>query len=267
VHERRGRDAAGGGTALSESTDFRPCAVVPTYQNPLTVRAVVEGILVHGLPVVVVDDGSDEPGRAACAALAADGLADVLHRPRNGGKGLAVKEGFARAVALGYTHAFQIDGDGQHDLAQIPEFLAAGARNPEALVIGVPVYDETAPRARRIARHFTTFWVRLEVGGKGIVEDAMIGFRIYPLEAALAVPSRARRMDFDIEILVLMVRAGVPVLNLPVRVRYPTAEEGGVSHFKMVRDNARFSMLHARLCTGGALGWLKRKVLRAGARG
>jgi len=233
-------------------------AVVPTLDNPRTVRAVVEGIRAHLTDVIVVDDGSGAEGRAACEALQRDGLAIVHRLDRNRGKGAAVKAGFDLAHERGFTHVFQVDADGQHDLACLPEFLAAARQHPEALVLGYPVYDETAPATRKTARQVTKFWVDRETGGR--VRDAMIGCRIYPLATARTSGTRGNRMDFDVEIAVRMARAGVEVVNLPVRVRYLTAAEGGISHFQPVRDIVRLSWMHSRLCTGISIRWVLRKV-------
>lgn len=238
---------------------FRLCAVVPTYDNPRTVRGVVERLRAHLDQVIVVDDGSGPDGRAACAALAADGLAIVHHRAQNGGKGRAVKTGFAEAAARGFTHAFQVDADGQHDLACLPDFLAAARAQPTALVLGYPVYDATAPRTRTTARKVTKFWVDVETG-KGTITDALIGCRVYPVAAALASGTRGDRMDFDVEIAVRLARAGVPVVNLPVRVRYLSADEGGISHFRPVRDIVALSWMHSRICTGISVRWVLRRL-------
>ncbi len=240
------------------SAPFRIAAVVPTFDNPRTVGAVVEGIREHLAAVIVVDDGSGAAGRAACEALQRDGLAIVHRLDRNRGKGAAVKAGFDLAHARGFTHVFQVDADGQHDLACLPEFLAAAQQRPDALVLGYPVYDATAPATRRTARLVTKFWVDRETGGA--VRDAMIGCRIYPLATARGSGTRGNRMDFDVEIAVRMARAGVTVINLPVRVRYLTAAEGGVSHFQPVRDIVRLSWMHSRLCTGISVRWVLRKV-------
>lgn len=245
---------------MSLSDDFRPCAIVPTFENPLTVRRVVEGIRGHGLEVLLVDDGSAEPGRRVCAEVAAEGLAVLVRRERNGGKGAAVMDGFRAARERGFSHGLQIDADGQHDLQRIPDFLDAGRTQPGALVLAYPEYDDSAPAVRRWGRHLTSFWVALEVGGRDKIADAMVGFRLYPLEQALALGRVGRGMDFDIEIAVRMVRAGAPTRNLPVGVRYPSADEGGISHFRVVRDNARFGLMHARLCTAGCFQWLGKRV-------
>jgi glycosyltransferase involved in cell wall biosynthesis len=244
------------------SASFRPCAVVPTYENPLTVRAVVTEILRHDLPVVLVDDGSGPAGRAACEELRALAQVTVHRHAENRGKGAAVTSGMRIARERGHTHAFQIDADLQHDLARIPDFLAAARAQPEALVLGYPLYDASAPLARRWARRFTHLWVALEVGSRAAIRDAMIGFRVYPLEAALTSGCRGARMDFDVEIAVRMVWAGTPTLNLPVAVRYLAPEEGGISHFRSVRDNLRFSLLHTRLCAQRSMRWVGRAVFR-----
>ncbi len=241
-------------------------AVIPTYDNPRTVRGVVEQVRAHGLDVIVVDDGSGPEGRDACAALARDGLATLVRRDHNGGKGAACKDGFAKARALGFTHAFQIDADGQHDIARIPAFLEASAQRPEALVLGYPEYDASAPRSRRFARGLTSFWVALEVGKRDAVKDAMIGFRVYPLDATAKLPRFGDGMEFDIEVVVQLVRRGTPTVNLPVAVRYLTRDEGGVSHFQPLRDNLRFAWMHSRLCTIGCMQWTLRRLWPFGRR-
>ncbi|MEZ4452432.1 MAG: glycosyltransferase family 2 protein [Nannocystaceae bacterium] len=245
---------------------FRPCAVIPTYNNPDTVREVTERVRAYLGDVVVVDDGSAAPGRAAAAQIAADGLADVVHRKSNGGKGAAVKTGFLRARKLGFTHALQIDADGQHCLEDIPRFLEVAAQNPDALILGAPIYDESAPRSRLVGRKITQFWTNLETGGQ-VIDDPMCGFRVYPLQAALAVGRTGDRMDFDIEIAVKIAWDGVRVINLPTRVRYFV---GGVSHFDMLWDNLRISWMHTRLCVHGKVFrpiWrLGRRLLRGNRR-
>lgn len=239
---------------------MKVCAIVPTYDNPQTVGDVVARIASHDLPVVLVDDGSAEPGRTACARIADQSLATVVHLDRNLGKGAACKAGFAKAQELGFSHAFQIDADGQHDLDQIPTFVAAAQREPGALILGYPIYDQTAPLARKMARWLTDFWVAVEVGGRARICDAMIGFRVYPLEAIANLPDVGNGMEFDIEVAVQLVRSGCATRNLPIRVRYLDKVDGGVSHFRPLRDNLRFARLHSRLCTVACMQWTKRKL-------
>jgi glycosyltransferase involved in cell wall biosynthesis len=201
--------------------------------------------------VVVVDDGSD----AACAevldklaALHGAGMA-LLRLDHNQGKGGAMMAGLRHALSLGYTHALQIDADGQHEVADIPRFLAASAGNPEAVVCGVPVYDDSVPKARLYGRYATHVWVWINTLSLDIA-DSMCGFRVYPLEPVVKLLDQARlgrRMDFDSELLVRLHWRGMRIVNLPTRVRYPA---DGVSHFQLVRDNLLISGMHARMLAG-----------------
>lgn len=227
---------------------FSPCAVVPTFDNPLTIERTVQRLRAH-LPVVVVDDGSRGPGREVVAALGRAGQAHVVRLRVNRGKGAAVVEGFRLARRLGHTHALQVDADGQHDLDDVPRFVAAAAARPDALVLGAPIFDHTAPRARLAGRKVSVFFVHLELGAR-VIDDPMCGYRVYPLAPTLRVLSPGPRMEFDIEVAVRLVWKGLPVVNVPTRVRYLARDEGGVSHFRALSDNARISWMHTRLCAG-----------------
>ncbi|RLB38530.1 MAG: glycosyltransferase family 2 protein [Deltaproteobacteria bacterium] len=224
------------------------CAVIPIYDNLKTIRRVVEHVRRHLVDVIVVDDGSGEATAEEVKRLAEEGLVTAVHRRRNGGKGAAVKDGLAKAHALGFTHVFQVDADGQHDLGRLPEFLRASERDQGALVLGYPEFVGEVPPSRLRGRAFTNLWVAWEVGS-GVIRDAMIGYRVYPIERALATCPRSDRMEFDIEIVVRMAWTGMPVINIPVEVRYLNKAEGGFSSFRLFEDNVRISWMHARLAT------------------
>ncbi len=241
-------------------TAHRACVLVPTYDNPATIRGVVERAREHVEDVVVVDDGSAPAGREAVAELGRLSLAHVVRREHNGGKGAAVKTGFRAARELGYSHALQVDADGQHDTGDIPRFLAASRAEPDVLVLGAPVFDASAPTSRLVGRKITQFWTNLETFGR-VIHDPMCGFRVYPLDAAIAAGARGDAMDFDPEIAVRLCWSGVRVLNIPTRVRYVPAAEGGVSHFRMGRDNLLISWMHTRMVFG-ALARLPLRVVR-----
>ncbi|WP_426664562.1 glycosyltransferase family 2 protein [Rhodanobacter aciditrophus] len=229
---------------------FAPCALIPIYNHGSTIAAAVRALRAHGLPVLIVDDGSDEPTRGVLDALARDtDEVRLLRLPRNQGKGRAIGTGLLAAREAGYSHALQIDADGQHDTSDVPRFLDAGRAHPHALVCGAPVYDTSVPRARLYGRYVTHACVWLETLSLAI-RDSMCGYRLYPLAAACAEIERKlppARMDFDTEIAVRLVWRGVPVANLPTRVTYP---EDGLSHFRMFRDNLRISAMHTRLLLG-----------------
>ncbi len=223
------------------------CAVVPSHNHWRVLSDVLRRLQEAGLAVFVVDDGSGEPARAAIAALAAPGRGVVVVRhDRNLGKGAAVLTGFRLAGTGGFTHALQVDADGQHDLSVLPRLLKAARLHPQALVCGDPVYDASAPVARRIGRRITRFWAAVETLCLRL-PDTMCGLRIYPLAAVERLTARVRlgqRMDFDTEILVRLVRDGVPVARVPVAVRY---RADNFSNFAMLGDNWQISRMHARL--------------------
>jgi glycosyltransferase involved in cell wall biosynthesis len=228
---------------------FKPCAVIPVYDHEHAVGAVLRAVLAHGLPCILVDDGS-QPGCAALLdQLAATDRVLLERHAINQGKGAAVLTGFRRAAQAGYTHVLQVDADGQHATADIASFLAAGARQPGAIIAGCPVFDDSVPKLRLYARYLTHVWVWINTLSLAIT-DAMCGFRVYPVAPVLALDARrrlGRRMNFDIEILVRLYWDGVDVVNHPTRVGYPL---DGVSHFKAWTDNVLITRLHVALFFG-----------------
>ena len=225
---------------------FRPCVLIPTFDNPRTIRDVVLAVRAIVPDVVVVDDASGEANRVAVEKLGTEGLAIVTRRARNGGKGAAMKTGFALAHERGFTHAIQVDADGQHAMGDVATFLDIASKRPEACVLGQPIFDASAPTHRMFLRRVTIFWTRREVGDDR-VGDPLCGFRVYPLGAAIATNTPGNRMDFDPEIVVRLAWMGVPFVHVPTRVRYFTAAEGGVSHWRALEDNWLIGKMHTRL--------------------
>lgn len=230
---------------------LKPCVVIPVYNHEHAIGKVVDQVLAHDLPCILVDDGSS-PGCAAVldALVAAHPGRVVLERHAvNQGKGGAVLTGFRRAEQDGYSHVLQVDADGQHSVADIPRFLDAARARPQAVVAGCPIYDESVPALRLYARYLTHVWVWINTLSLAI-RDSMCGFRVYPVAPVLALAARRKlglRMNFDIEILVRLYWDGVQVVNLPTKVGYP---EDGVSHFKAWTDNVLITRLHVALFFG-----------------
>ena len=225
--------------------------IVPFYNHEHAIRQTVAALKRFGFACWLVDDGSAARCRFVLEDIARaerDWLT-LIHCPVNRGKGVAVMAGCEAAFAAGCTHALQIDADGQHDFSAVPRIAALAEAHPDAIVTGVPVFDASAPASRVIGRKLTTFWVRVNTLSSRI-DDAMCGFRIYPLGPVLPVTRAVNlggRMEFDPEILVRAVWAGIPVISMPTNVTYPL---DGVSHFKMWRDNVRISWMHTRLFFG-----------------
>jgi glycosyltransferase involved in cell wall biosynthesis len=225
-------------------------AVIPVYNHPTTVGTMTQAVLDAGLRCILVDDGCE----ATCAAVL-DGLVarhgaavSLVRLPQNRGKGGAVIAGLREAQRQGYSHALQIDADGQHEAADIPRFLERARQAPDAVVIGRPLYDASIPRGRLVARYVTHVWVWINTLSFDI-RDSMCGFRIYPLAPVVELLAQpiGQRMDFDCEVLVRLHWRGVPIVNLPTRVTYP---RDGISHFRGWLDNWLISRMHARLFFG-----------------
>ena len=230
---------------------MKPVALVPVYNHAATVGNVVEVLHNLTLPVILIDDGSDAECAAVLDSLAAatSTTTSLLRLPTNSGKGTAVIAGLREAHLKGYSHALQLDADSQHDIGALPTFLEAMHGAPQAVIVGFPHYDADVPASRLFGRYATHIWVWINTLSRRI-RDSMCGLRIYPLATTLpildAMPSQSR-MEFDTEILVRLDWAGVPIKNLPVPVCYPP---GGVSHFRLWRDNVRISWMHTRLFFG-----------------
>jgi len=231
--------------------NFRPCVVIPLYNHKDAIGDMLSRVAEYALPVFIVDDGSDAPTQATLAALATRyaNLLTVLRLPVNRGKGAAVMTGLRAAFAAGYTHAIQIDADGQHDVGDMPRFLHEAQNAPDAVILGAPVYGDNAPAARRYGRYLAHLWVWIETLSFAI-RDSMCGFRLYPLAATCALIDEVKlpaRMDFDIVILVRLAWRGVAFRSIPTQVSYAA---NGLSHFSMVWDNVRISRSHAQLFMG-----------------
>lgn len=227
----------------------KPCAVIPVYNHEHALPQVLAALQDAGLPCVLVDDASSAACAAVMDALATQPDVHLLRLPVNQGKGGAVMAGLREAARLGYSHALQVDADGQHDLAAVAAFLELSRREPQALVCGYPQYDASVPKGRLYARYLTHVWVWINSLSLQI-RDSMCGFRVYPLPATLALidsVSLGRRMDFDPEILVRLAWRNQPMRWLPTRVHYPL---DGLSHFRLWHDNALISKMHAKLFFG-----------------
>jgi predicted LPLAT superfamily acyltransferase len=225
------------------------CIVVPVYNHGEPLKATAARLAALALPVFIVDDGSDAATKAAIASVATRFSFEVLTLPQNGGKGHAVMAGLRAASARGFTHALQVDADGQHDLGDAPKLAAAARAEPDALICGEPQFDESAPKSRLYGRKFNAFWVAVDTWSLRM-PDTMCGFRVYPLGTVVALidsVALGQRMDFDIEIAVRLHWRGVPLRRVPTTVIYPP---GGLSNFRPFADNVAITKLHTKLVLG-----------------
>lgn len=229
---------------------FSPCVLIPCYNHGAMMPGVLDRIQLFNLPCIVVDDGSDKTTQDELARLAAEySNLTLIRLPVNAGKGAAVISGIEAAADAGFSHAVQVDADGQHAIEDIPRLLALAKEHPAALISGQPIYDDSVPRSRLYGRWVTHIWVWIETLSMQL-EDSMCGFRVYPVAPTLQLAQRVtlgKRMDFDTEVMVRLYWQGNPSYFIPTRVIYP---QDGLSHFDALKDNLRISLMHTRLFFG-----------------
>jgi len=224
--------------------------LIPSYNPGNLVVSTVQDALAHWQPVWVVSDGSDDGSTEALQKLA-DYTPDlkVIVLPQNQGKGSAIMAGLHQATHEGFTHVLTMDADGQHPAHLIPFFMQTSVRNPDAMILGKPVFDDNAPQLRVQGRKISNFLANLDTLWIGI-GDSLYGFRVYPAHPLLKIMQDhqfMRRFDFDIEAVVRMCWAKAHPINVDAPVKYLDTEDGGVSHFNYLRDNVLLTWMHTRL--------------------
>ena len=230
--------------------------LIPSFNTGPKVYETVAAARAAWAPVWVVVDGSTDGTAEGLQRMAqADPGLRVWVLPTNVGKGAAVLHGLQQAAAAGFSHALTMDSDGQHPPELIAAFMQASLRRPEAMILGRPVFDASAPLLRVRGRRVSNWWTNLETLGAGVA-DSLYGFRVYPIDALARVMRGQhwmRRFDFDTEAVVRLAWRGVKPVNLDAPVKYLTAAEGGVSHFNYLRDNLLLTWMHTRLMIGFGL--------------
>lgn len=229
---------------------FSMCIVIPVYNHHHKLNELLHDLAPYKLPVFLIDDGSEPASSEKVVDIAQQYVfVKLVKLPVNLGKGGAVMTGFKRAFEAGYSHAIQVDADYQHDLNDIPKFLALSEQHQHAVICGVPEYDHTLNKGRFYARYLTHVWVWINTLSTDI-KDSMCGYRSYPLSATVALINQVKigqRMNFDTEILVRLYWKNIKVINLPTKVVY---HDDVPSNFRMFKDNVGISWMHTRLFFG-----------------
>lgn len=216
------------------------CVIVPTYNNGKTLRRVIDSVLQHTSNIIVVNDGSTDQ---TTAILEDYPQLFQIHHEKNSGKGTALRNGFKKAVSLGFDYAITIDSDGQHFASDLPNFIEEIKTGGEALLIGSRnMTQDGVPKKSSFGNNFSNFWFWFETGIR--LEDTQSGYRLYPLRR---IPKRyvTRKFEFEIEVIVRSAWKGVPVKNIPIDILYDPTER--VSHFRPFKDFTRISILNTVL--------------------
>lgn len=228
----------------------RYCIVVPCFENHAAkLENTLNQIKQHIPNLIVVDDGSSTKNAEKIKAITKKNGGVLVINKQNGGKGSAIKLGLRKAYQLNFTHAIQIDSDGQHDISAIDKIINVSKKYPDHLISGRPVYDESIPLGRKLGRYLTHVWVWIETLSLEIV-DSMCGFRAYPLKNTLDIlksPNIGNRMDFDPEVMVKYYWGYRKVKFFPIKVVYP---DDGLSYFNVLNDNWLITKMHTKLFFG-----------------
>jgi glycosyltransferase involved in cell wall biosynthesis len=229
--------------SISDINQTKPlnfCVIVPTYNNHKTLVRVLDSVLEYTTNVIVVNDGSTD---STAEILKNYSNLAQIHHPKNAGKGIALQNGFTKALELNYDFAITIDSDGQHFASDIPSFINEIDVNGEALLIGSRnMTQENVPKKSSFGNKFSNFWFWFETGIK--LEDTQSGYRSYPLQK---IPKNyfTNKFEFEIEVIVRAAWKGIAVKNIPIQVLYDPSER--VSHFRPFKDFTRISILNTIL--------------------
>jgi glycosyltransferase involved in cell wall biosynthesis len=240
-------------TIAACATSISHAVLIPSYNTGARLCQTVAAIRQLGWPVWVIVDGSTDGSAEELARIAGgDNALHVAVLPRNCGKGAAILHGLRLAHAHGFTHVVTVDADGQHCADDIGTLIAHSREHPNAMVLGLPIFDASAPSIRVAGHVIANFWANLVTLWSGIA-DSLFGFRVYPVTPLLQAFSETpwmRRFDFDSEAAIRLCWQGVPPINVPTPVRYFRSNDGGVSHFRYLRDNILLVFMYIRLLAG-----------------
>ena len=226
----------------SEKKKNRFAFVIPVYNHAGTVAQIIRRTQAMGFPVFVIDDGSTDNTSDEIKDI--PGIRIICHK-KNMGKGAALMSGFV-AAAVDADWAITIDADGQHYPEDALTLISAIPEGRRLIIVGARegMVGEDVPWTSRFGRKFSNFWVR--ISGGPVLSDSQSGMRLYPLPEVLILPTKAKRFQFEVEVLVQAKRKGLPVIETPIRVVYSPAGSR-ISHFRPFVDFIRNSLTFTRL--------------------
>ena len=218
------------------------CVLLPTYNNQNTLVKVIDEVILYTTNVIIINDGSDDK---TAEILRSYPQLTIIEYSKNIGKGWALRQGFKKAIELGYLSAISLDTDGQHFPKDIEAMLLRSISNPGSLIIGARNMNQTSvPAKSSFGNKFSNFWFKLETGNE--MPDTQSGYRFYPLHEMRGISFFTKKFEFEIEVLVRAAWSGIPIISEPVSVFYPDKNER-ISHFRPLKDFTRISILNTVL--------------------
>ena len=218
--------------------------IIPLYNKENAIEKTLKSVFNQSFTdyeVIVINDGSTDTTKSI---LEKYNSLEVLHLPKNKGKGNALSLGFKKAKELHYHHAITIDSDGQHFPDDISTFITALEKEskPVLLIGNRNMNQDGIPKKSSFGNAFSNFWFWFETGIK--LDDTQSGYRLYPLQN---IPKKffTNKFEFEIEVIVRTAWKGVVVKNIPIKILYDPNER--VSHFRPFKDFTRISILNTVL--------------------
>lgn len=236
---------------------LKTCVLIPTYNNAKTLEAVISKTLEYCDEVMVVNDGATDNTPNIISKF--KNLIVITH-PQNKGKGMALRNGFKKAVELGFENVITIDSDGQHYPEDFITFLLRAEEVPGSLIIGARNMSvDNVPNKSTFGNKFSNFWFWVETGIK--MEDTQSGYRLYPVQRLKNICLFTTKFELEIEVIVKAAWRGIPVIAVPVKVYYAPQGER-VTHFRPGKDFTRISLLNTYLVILTAIWWKPIMLLR-----
>lgn len=224
--------------------ELKVAVLIPTYNNQNTIEKVINDVKKYTKNIIVVNDGSTDN---TAQILSKQKDIELVEYTENKGKGFALRQGFAKALELGFDYVVSIDSDGQHFADDLPKFINKlnDSENKEILIIGARnMEQESVPGKSSFGNKFSNFWFKVETGIS--LSDTQSGYRLYPVFKYKNTKFFTRKYEFEIEVIVRSAWKGIEITQVPVKVYYSPKEER-VSHFRPFKDFSRISVLNTFL--------------------
>ncbi len=236
---------------------LKTCVLIPTYNNAKTLESVISKTLEYCNDVIVVNDGATDDSPNIISKF--NNITVVKHEV-NQGKGMALRNGFKKALELGFDNVISIDSDGQHYPEDFITFLNKIEEQPGSLIIGARnMTVDNVPGKSTFGNKFSNFWFMVETGIS--LPDTQSGYRLYPVKRMRNIWLFTTKFELEIEVIVKSAWRGIPVISVPVKVYYAPQGER-ITHFRPGKDFTRISFLNTYLVILAALFWRPVMLLR-----
>ncbi len=214
------------------------CALMPSFNEALTIGEVVRGLRDRGLPVYVIDDGSEDE----TASIAREAGATVISHEVNKGKGASLRTGFSHILKEDHDAVLVMDGDGQHRPDDINIFVEKMRQSGAYIIIGNRMADtRRMPLLRFLTNRITSYLIS-KAGGQ-YIPDSQCGFRLIKREVLENITIESSNYETESEILIKASKKGFKIASVPIVTIY----KGEASQIRPIIDTWRFIVMFCRV--------------------